>query len=146
MSSKKFWAALVLALVPLAAGAQEAENEATEPQAPRQRLRVLEHPRDIASFYRSGGSYQPGYFGYHAPYDFSQRYKIAAMYRQGSEWVNPNGYGQYYASVPGPRREVFVVGAPGYRPGWRYRARREDLFLMAPTFLAPVGPLVDDGR
>ena len=50
MSSKKFWAALVLALVPVAAGAQEAENEATEPQAPRQRLRVLEHPRDIASF------------------------------------------------------------------------------------------------
>lgn len=145
MSTKKFWAALVVALVPVLAGAQEAENE--EPQAPRHKLRVLEHPRDISSFYRSGSSSQRGYFGYRAPYDFSHRYPIASYYRQGSEWVNPNGYGQYYAAAPGPRRDVFVWGGPGYRPGWRYRSRRQDLFLLTPTFLAPIAPLVAvDGR
>ncbi len=140
MSTKKFWAALTMALVPMLAGAQEAENE--EPEAPRRQLRVLEHPRDIASFYRSGDSYRPGYFGYRAPYDFSHRYPIASFYRQGSEWVNPNGYGQYYSSAPSGPRPYFMVGAPVRGQGWRYRQRREDLFLLAPTFLAPIAPLV----
>jgi hypothetical protein len=37
---------------------------------------------------------------------------------------------------------VFVIGGPVRRQGWRYRQRREDLFLLTPTFLAPVAPLV----
>jgi hypothetical protein len=35
-----------------------------------------------------------------------------------------------------------MVGAPVRGQGWRYRQRREDLFLLAPTFLAPIAPLV----
>ena len=139
----------VLSMVLLAsvAGAQEPvreeevieEQEASEPRRP---LRVLNNPYEISSFYRSaeGGYYLgPGYGpmggpGY--PANGSERYPIASYYRSNA--------GGYYAP--------FWTGGYGYGArgqghgnlGVGYRRRigeNGDLFLFAPAFLAPVGPL-----
>jgi hypothetical protein len=99
------------------------EEEAARPE-PLNRIRVLEHPYDIASFYRSrqGSEFHPG---------SSERYPIASFYR--SRQSSP--YGQFWAMGYGVRdrrgRSLFrrSIGENG------------DLYLFAPVVLAPVGPL-----
>lgn len=100
----------------------------TEPQL---RIRVLRHPYDLASFYRSAGP------AARSPFDFSDRYPIASFYRAGGG-VHPRGYSRFWTT--------------GYSSGGADNAYRRrigengDLFLLAPTFLAPLGPLTASFR
>jgi hypothetical protein len=126
--------AVTLTLASATAFAQEpaerpdtAVNEDAEESArpePRTQIRVLEHPYDLASFYRSR---QDG--GFYA--DSAERYPIAGFYR--SRQTNP--YGQFWAMGYGTSdrrgRSLFrrSIGENG------------DLYLFAPVVLAPVGPL-----
>jgi hypothetical protein len=112
------------------------EAEAERPEPPPLRIRVLENPYDLASFYRSSG----GYDGGHSSWDFSDRYPIARFYRQGGATAR-HGLSRFWTTGYGR----------GDGSGLTYRrniGENGDLFLMAPTFLAPVGPLtstfVDD--
>jgi hypothetical protein len=156
---------VVLAALLMAGGAhaQEADFE-EEPQAPTHSIKVLEHPYDIASFYRSSQSrydYYPtypglgeGYYGggygggYAAPVD--PRYPIAGFYRQGvGVGFGGRGYG-YSAFWTNGYRSGWGMSVPGFQLGYRHRiGQNGDLFLLAPTFLAPFGPLSGaffDGR
>jgi hypothetical protein len=129
-------AGLSMVLVAGAGWAQEpAERDATVSQSeedavraePRLRIRVLDDPYDLASFYRSGGR------GAGSPFDFSDRYPIASFYRADGA-VHPQGYSRFWTSGYSARGAF----------GMRYRRRigeNGDIFLMAPTFLAPLGPL-----
>lgn len=147
----------VLAALLLAGGswAQEAEDEEIQP-GPVRTIRVLENPYDIASFYRSSQSrydyypVYPGlgeapYGGYAAPAD--PRYPIAGYYRQGAGYGSRYGYSAFWTN--GYRGGMTMAG-PGLTWGYRRRiGQNGDLFLLAPTFLAPVGPLSGvffDGR
>jgi hypothetical protein len=125
---------LTLALHPSLAQAQqpsepppaEAPGEADEaPAAPLLRIRVLQHPYDLASFYRGTAP------GSADPFDFSDRYPIASFYRAGT--VQAQGYSRFWSSGYSGRG---AYGAYGRRIG-----EYGDLFLLAPTFLAPLGPL-----
>lgn len=103
-----------------------AEEDATRPE-PRLRIRVLAHPYDLASFYRSGGP------DARSPFDFSDRYPIASFYRAGGA-DHPQGYSRFWTNGYSARGAF----------GSSYRRRigeNGDLFLLAPTFLAPLGPL-----
>lgn len=134
---KKTWL-LGLASVLLAAGvsaqAPEVTDENERETQPVHKIRVLENPYDIASFYRSSQGSGGDYFSGPGPssYDFSERYPIAGYYRQRQG----RGFGVagYYSSAA-PRRSRLLIG---YR---RSLGRNADLFLVAPTFLAPIGPL-----
>ncbi len=115
---------------------REAATDGDDAAQPRVHLKVLDNPYDISSFYRSRqdrgyfGDQQQGFYG-------GDRYEIARYYRSGSSggrygysrfWTN--GYG---APLRG-RRNVVI----GYR---RSIGENGELFLFAPTILAPVGPL-----
>jgi hypothetical protein len=114
-----------------AQGAGEDEERGSEPI---HKIRVLQNPYDIASFYRSTQS--PNYFGYQGPsLEYHGPYSIAGFYRsqQGSAAAyGPYGYGRFWNSGYGRG------GVVGFR---RRIGQNGDLFLLAPTFLAPVGPL-----
>jgi len=137
---------LVLGALLLAGGAfaQEATDVEEEYQGPVKSIRVLENPYDIASFYRSSqGQYDyypmyPGFdagYGYAAPVD--PRYPIAGYYRQGAGFGSRYGYSGFWSNG---YRSSFVAG--GHSHGYRRRiGQNGDLFLLAPTFLAPMGPL-----
>lgn len=127
MLKKLAFAVLVLSLAGGIARAQEAEDEEARPQ-PVRKIKVLENPYDIASFYRSnqGGG---DYFGLAS----DSRYPIAGFYR--SRQTTPYGYAPFWNHGYGYRRGGVVVG---YR---RRIGENGDLFLFAPTFLAPIGPL-----
>jgi len=142
----------VLAALLLAGGAsaQEADVDEEAQPGPVRSIRVLENPYDIASFYRSSQSrydYYPvypglysGYGGYAAPVD--PRYPIAGYYRQGMPSGTRYGYSAFWTSGYAGRGYGFGASGPGFRHGYRRRiGQNGDLFLMAPTFLAPVGPL-----
>lgn len=133
--AKRIW--LVAVTLVLAAGlvqAQDTRTSDTEETSaqPKRTIRVLQHPYDIASFYRSSQSYDNRYFAYQAPYDFSDRYPIAAHYRSHPT-RRSYAFGPYWS---GERRTPRLL--VGYR---RSLGANADLFLIAPTFLAPVGPL-----
>lgn len=139
-----------------AAWAQEPAEREDERAEPVQKIKVLQNPYDIASFYRSSG---PNYFGLQPGTDFVSRYPIAGYYRStqgsfglqgGPDFVsrypiagyyrqhpttNAYGYGAFWTTGYGPRRLGVTIG---YR---RSIGQNGDLFLFAPTFLAPVGPL-----
>ena len=142
----------VLSMVLLAAvaGAQEpvrepepVEEETAAPET-RRPLRVLDNPYDISSFYRSaegGYFWGPGYGpmggpGY--PANGGERYPIASYYRSNAGgyyapfWTGGYGYGY------GARGQGHGNLGVGYR---RRIGENGDLFLFAPAFLAPVGPL-----
>ena len=118
------------------------EGQEPEQREPVQKIKVLENPYDLASFYRSSQDQSDMYWR-PAPYDpygyFSEagnsRYPIASYYRSGLS-PNPGGYSQFWTSgySSGYRRSNVVV------PYERSIGQNGDLFLMAP-FLAPVGPL-----
>ena len=131
---------LTALLFPAAAFAQEpAPDTAVEAADDRPQIRVLENPYDLASFYRADDSarFAPA-DGYAAGFG---RYPIAAYYRGETNpngWSRfwTNGYSNYYTSTAQGRGVMNV----DYRRGI---GQNGDLYLMAPTFLAPVGPLSD---
>ena len=137
-----FLAGLVLMGAAAGALAQEpepavrAEDQEEQVQAPRKKIRVLEDPYQISSFYRSHQG-QSTVFGYDDPAAPLGRvsenpYAIAGYYR--NRQVSGYGYSQFWSSGYGNAR--------GRRFGYGRRiGAHGDLFLIAPTFLAPVGPL-----
>jgi hypothetical protein len=137
------WLAVAALLATGTGAAQEADREAAEeatatPRDSRPQIRVLHDPYDLASFYR--GENQGGYFA-----SASERHPIASFYRGG---MAGGGYSRFWTS--GYRTRPFPVGMLPYGgggpPSPDYGSRigeNGDLFLLAPTFLAPVGPLSD---
>ena len=142
----KFWmvlAGLMVVAAPLAAQerddrqavADDQEQEETRPE-PAFRLKVLDNPYDISSFYRSGqgrGGFlvDDGYEG-RGGNAYRDPYSIAGYYRGGGQ---RNGYGY---------SQFWVSGYSGRSRGLRYRrhiGENGDLFFFAPAILAPVGPL-----
>lgn len=124
------WAGVALAQEP-APPADESE-EVARPEA--RKIRVLENPYDIASFYRSHQGEASGNFGpATGGLDYSGRYPIAGYYRQRSG-------APFYGVSP------FWAGGYSNRSGISLALRRRvgengELFLFAPAFLAPIGPL-----
>jgi hypothetical protein len=131
-----------VALLTLAAGAaaQEsgegpettvpvAEAEGTQEAAPRPSIRVLRHPYEISSFYRSGESPLGPWAG--LPRD--PAYGIADFYRsrQGGDGYGWSAFWTNGYAAPRP--------AP-LRPYRRAIGENGDIFLLVP-FLAPVGPV-----
>jgi hypothetical protein len=119
--------ACALSLAAAGAFAQEATEEQQQQETRRPAIRVLKHPYDISSFYRSGESPLGPWAG--LPND--PAYGIADFYRSpratygwAAFWTN--GYG---AARPAP-----------LRPYRRSIGENGDLFLAVP-FLAPVGPI-----
>ena len=122
-------AGLVLGFAAVTARAQEpAEDEEARPE-PVRKIRVLENPYDLASFYRS---HEGDYFGLQAP-GAGERYPIAGFYRQNGG--RAYGYSRFWTSgYSGRSRGGMTLG---------YRRRigdNGDIYLLAP-FLAPIGPL-----
>jgi hypothetical protein len=147
---RRGWMAALLLLAAGAAWAQQSQAPTTEEQEARQpllRIRVLQDPYDIASFYRSPGSFGPAV----AP---DARYPIAGYYRSsesfGGAFTADGRYpiAGYYRSSQGRSR---FLGGPGswWNAARSPRARRHfasahrSVFLLAPTVLAPMGPLAD---
>jgi hypothetical protein len=115
-----------------AEGAKAAPEAEESRETPRPSIRVLQHPYDISSFYRSGESPLGPWAG--LPNDPS--YRIADFYRshQGGYPGTPHGWSAFWTNgyrTPRP--------AP-YRPYRRTIGENGDLFLAVP-FLAPVGPI-----
>lgn len=141
MSRKAWLAGLSIALMSLGATAQEPDEDEAAPQQ-RRHIQVLQHPYEIASFYRSSqSSGDAGYFGYQSPYEFQQgegRYPIAGYYRSGGA-SNPRGYGRFWNSGARHHRQTIWISPAGHRR--RSFGHRGELFLFAPTFLAPVVPM-----
>jgi hypothetical protein len=150
---------MVLGGPAVAAWAQETPDRAAEEEAavseqtgdeeaapaPRRQIRVLHDPYQIASFYRARGgnlfSYDPR----------SEPYPIAGFYRNRQSTGYGPGYGAAYGPGYGPG-----YGGGFWSMGYGERDRRGlvlgfrrsigehgDLFLIAPTFLAPLGPLTN---
>jgi hypothetical protein len=136
MQKRAAFAILAVAMAG-AAWAQEARDDEETRSEPVRRIRVLQNPYDIASFYRSAQS--QNYFGYQGPsLDYRGPYSVAGFYRsqQAGTYApadGPYAYGRFWNSG---------YGRGGVVVGFRRRiGQNGDLFLLAPTFLAPVGPL-----
>jgi hypothetical protein len=141
MLKRLAFAVLGLALLGGVVRAQEAEDEDIR-REPVRKIKVLENPYDIASFYRSSqGEYSFGYDQGQA----DSRYPIAGAYRGEADGRYPiagfyrsrqssYGYAPFWNHGYGYRRGGAVAG---YR---RRIGENGDLFLFAP-FLAPLGPL-----
>jgi hypothetical protein len=141
---RKSWMVLAgLALMAAPLGAQEPEQPATPEQEeearpePVFRLKVLEDPYDISSFYRSSGG-GGGFYGVdegggeRRGNAYRDPYSIAGYYRSGQRG---SGYGY---------SQFWISGYSGQTRGQRYRrhiGENGDLFFFAPAILAPVGPL-----
>jgi hypothetical protein len=154
MTTKALAAAILLSLVGAVAHAQgavpvnpavevfEDGDEATEPDT-RPHIQVLQHPYDIASFYRSSDGLVYGPYG-----GGSEHYPIAGFYRQGGG-SGRYGYSKFWthgysAHVWGPGGNAQPRGHRGGGMGLgfgRHIGENGDLFLFAPAILGPVGPL-----
>ena len=156
MSKTAFLGCLALALFAGTVGAQESAPPADQPQQdemmqedrmqdemreyeegvadPRPKIKVLQNPYDLASYYRSS----QGCFLDYRPEGstYQDRYPIASYYRlRGS--ADRRGYAPFWTNGYSSRRPRFTVG-------YRHRiGENGDLFLFAPTFLSPIGPLTD---
>lgn len=113
---------------------KEAEESFTEDGKPKLKIRVLENPYDIASFYRqrrSGGFFDTAPAGVPAgPYGLAGFYRL----NHGA----PAGYSRFWTSGyahSGRESRGLVLG---FR---RSIGENGDLFLFAPVILSPVGPL-----
>src|SRR2546428_9731873 len=115
------FAVLGLSLAGGVARAQEAENEEVRPK-PVRKIKVLENPYDIASFYRSR---QGEYFGLAS----DARYPIAGFYR--SRQTTPYGYAPFWNHGYGYRRGGGAARTP---PTNR---RDEAPILLHPAARAP---------
>ena len=119
--------------------AVRSDDQDEQVQAPRKKIKVLEDPYQISSFYRSRQSHAT-LFGFDDAVQPLGRvsenpYNIAGYYRsrQGGSGFG-YGYSQFWTSGYGTTR--------GRRLGYGRRiGANGDLFLIAPTILAPVGPL-----
>ena len=135
---KSGFVALLFVVATGVAVAQEQTQDQDETRDTRPRIQVLRDPYDLASFYRTGEQPQ-GFFS-----GSEERYPIASYYRgrtssTGYSRFWTNGYSNAYANG----RSQPLVAMPRAQS---YRSRigqNGDLFLFAPTFLAPVGPLTD---
>jgi hypothetical protein len=145
----KFWmvlAGLMVVAAPLSA--QERDDEAVVEEQdearpePVLRLRVLDNPYDISSFYRSGGGggflmdegSERGGNAYRDPYSIAGYYRGAS----GGGYSYGPGRGNYGYS------QFWTNGYSGQSRGRHYRrhiGENGDLFFFAPAILAPVGPL-----
>jgi hypothetical protein len=150
MTKPGLWALLLTLAVAAPLAAQEAkpaEEVAPAPDderpAPTRKIRVLENPYDIAKFYRSSQARPFDIEGPPLGSPFENPYAIAGYYR--SQAARPGGYGYSQFWSLGYSRRGRVAPGFGHRMG-----RNGDLFLFAPTVLAPVGPLngvfFDDDR
>ena len=114
-----------------------AQDEAVQEEGAvdtRPKIRVLQNPYDLASFYRSS---QGGFLDYRPEGSYGQdRYPIASYYRLRGAG-DRRGYAQFWTNGYSSSRPRFTVG---YR---RRIGENGDLFLFAPTFLSPIGPLTD---
>jgi hypothetical protein len=149
MKMRKITFVLAAMLVAAGAFAQDSDSPAEAPR-PVRSIRVLENPYDIASFYRSSQAQYaypmyPGLYGASGAGSYAagadSRYPIAGYYRQGGAASGGYGYSAFWTN--GYRGHDGFVSA-GRSGGFGYRRRigqNGDLFLLAPTFLAPVGPL-----
>ena len=145
MTKTAFLGSLALVLLAGAVGAQENVVPADEPQQDettqderavdtRPKIRVLENPYDIASYYRSS---QGGFLDYRPEgSSYQDRYPIASYYRLRSSG-DRRGYAPFWTNGYASSRPRFTVG---FR---RRIGENGDLFLFAPTFLSPIGPLTD---
>lgn len=142
MRKTAFLGSLALALLGGAVGAQDPAPAADEPQQeeranePVRKIRVLENPYDISSFYRSsqGGG---GFLDYRPEgSDDRGRYPISSYYRLRGGG-DRRGYAPFWTNGYSSPRPRFLVG---FR---RRIGENGDLFLFAPTFLSPIGPLTD---
>jgi hypothetical protein len=151
MTKKTLWALLLTCAVVPPLAAQEskpAEEPAVAPDAeratPTRKIRVLQNPYDIAKFYRSSQGSPFELTGPALGNPFENPYAIAGYYRS-SQTARPGGYGYSQFWSLGYSRRGRPSPVFGHRMG-----RNGDLFLFAPTVLAPVGPLngvfFDDGR
>lgn len=143
MRKSAFLAGLVLLCAAAGALAQEpdpappADQQQEEARtAPVKKIKVLEDPYDIASFYRSRQS--RGVFGYEDAQPLGRvsdnPYNIAGYYRSRQQGMGGYGYSRFWVNGYG--------GARGRRLGFGRRiGANGDLFLIVPTFLAPLGPL-----
>jgi hypothetical protein len=122
-------AGLVLGLTAATARAQEPAGDESARPEPVRKIRVLDNPYDIASFYRS---HEGDYFGLQAP-GASERYPIAGFYRQNGG--QGYGYSRFWTSGYSGRSR-----AGRMRDYRRHIGDNGDIYLLAP-FLAPVGPL-----
>jgi hypothetical protein len=129
MLKRVAFAMLALTMAAGIARAQEAEEPEEKPQ-PVRKIKVLQNPYDISSFYTS---HQGEYFGLDQG-GAESKYPIAGFYR--SRQTSPYGYAQFWTNGYGYRR-----GGTGVRRFHRRIGENGDLFLFAPTFLAPIGPL-----
>ena len=153
MKKTAFLGSLALALLAGAVGAQEPAPPADEQQEERMQdegayderasepvrtIRVLDNPYDLASYYRSS---QGGFFDYRSEGGqgmgaYEGRYPISGYYRQRGSG-DRRGYAPFWTNGYSSRRPRFLVG-------YRHRiGENGDLFLFAPTFLSPIGPLTD---
>jgi hypothetical protein len=149
MSKTAFLGSLALVLLAGAASAQEPDPPAYDPQPeefvqdepapPRREIRVLGNPYELASYYRSS---QGGFYDYRPEGGgYADRYPIASYYR-----LQSSGYRGYPLAEPGAYAPFWNYGYSPAQPGiaLHYRQRigqNGELFLFAPTFLAPIGPL-----
>jgi hypothetical protein len=145
MTKTAFLGSLALVLLAGAVGAQENVVPADEPQQDettqderavdtRPKIRVLENPYDIASYYRSS---QGGFLDYRPEgSSYQDRYPIARYYRQRGSG-DRRGFAPFWTNGYASSRPRFTVG---FR---RRIGENGDLFLFAPTFLSPIGPLTD---
>ena len=145
MTKTAFLGSLALALLAGAVGAQEPAPPADEPQQdelaqderanePVRQIRVLDNPYDLASYYRSS---QGGFLDYRPEGGaYQDRYPIASYYRLRSSG-DRRGYAPFWTNGYSSRRPRFQIG---FR---RRIGENGDLFLFAPTFLSPIGPLTD---
>ena len=158
MKKTAFLGSLALALMAGAVVAQEPAPPADEPQqdeltadeyaeeaaAPLHTITVLSNPYDLASYYRAQSS---GFYDYRsAPASYQDRYPIASYYRMQSSGYRgeyPAGYGPGYgAGAYAPFWNYGYAQQPGIALHYRQRiGQNGELFLFAPTFLAPIGPL-----
>ena len=136
--------ACILAVAGL--GVARAQDEGDEQPEQRTHIQVLHDPHDIASFYRSsqGQEFSPLE---PSALDSSalagSRYPIASFYRnEGNRGLY--GYSRFWTHGYGFQAASPLRGGLPYRRyGWYGRriGQNGDIFLMAPTFLAPIGPL-----
>ena len=122
----------------LAFAQQDAGRDESEtPREPVRRIKVLQNPYEIASFYRSSQapSPAPGFGAYPLTdrHSMTDRYPIAGYYRQGG---GQGRYSRFWSSSVGSRR--------GFAPVRSRRVGPSELCLFAPTFLAPAAPFAVD--
>ena len=119
--------AIACGLSLLATGALAQEATEAQEKTPRPSIRVLQHPYDISSFYRSGESPLGPWAG--LPND--PAYRIADFYRSGH---SPYGWSAFWTNGYAAARPAPL------RPYRRSIGENGDLFLAVP-FLAQVGPI-----